>query len=67
MEQPGKVGLYDPAYEKDACGVGFIADLNRTPTHKTVSGTPTPSMSQHPKPFRAPFLSSPQKLPPSRQ
>ncbi|KAA0155360.1 hypothetical protein FNF29_01735 [Cafeteria roenbergensis] len=33
---PRKTGLYDPAKERDACGVGFIADLNGTPTHTTV-------------------------------
>ena len=33
---PKKVGLYDPANEKDACGIGFIADLTRTPTRSTV-------------------------------
>ena len=24
-------GLYDPAYEHDACGVGMVADLNGRP------------------------------------
>ena len=33
---PKKVGLYDPANEKDACGIGFIADLTRNPTRSTV-------------------------------
>lgn len=33
---PKKVGLYDPAYEKDACGIGFIADLKRRATRSTV-------------------------------
>ncbi len=33
---PKKVGLYDPANEKDACGIGVIADLTRTPTRSTV-------------------------------
>jgi hypothetical protein len=33
---PKAVGLYDPAYEKDACGIGFIADLKRRPTRETV-------------------------------
>ena len=28
--------FYDQGSEKDACGVGFIADLTRTPTKKTV-------------------------------
>ena len=26
---PGKVGLYDPSYEKDACGVGFIVNIGK--------------------------------------
>jgi glutamate synthase (NADPH/NADH) large chain len=30
-------GLYDPAFEHDACGVGFIADLNGNKTHDIVS------------------------------
>ncbi|HLY73011.1 MAG TPA: glutamate synthase central domain-containing protein, partial [Planctomycetota bacterium] len=34
---PGKQGLYDPAHEHDACGVGFIADLQDRPTHDIVS------------------------------
>ncbi len=33
---PKAVGLYDPAYEKDACGIGFIADLKRRATRETV-------------------------------
>ena len=24
---PKKQGLYDPAFEKDACGVAFVADI----------------------------------------
>ena len=33
---PPKQGLYDPAYEKDSCGIGFIADLTRTCRRSTV-------------------------------
>ncbi len=29
-------GLYDPAYEHDACGVAFVADLNGTASHDMV-------------------------------
>ncbi|MGH3829588.1 MAG: glutamate synthase central domain-containing protein, partial [Pseudonocardiaceae bacterium] len=29
-------GLYDPAYEHDACGVAFVADLTGGRTHSTV-------------------------------
>jgi glutamate synthase domain-containing protein 1 len=30
------VGLYDPSYEHDACGVAMVARLNGKPTHETV-------------------------------
>lgn len=30
------VGLYDPAYEHDACGVAFVATLSGPPTHAIV-------------------------------
>jgi glutamate synthase (NADPH/NADH) large chain len=35
--QRTKRGLFDPAKVHDACGVGFIADLKRRPTHDLVS------------------------------
>jgi glutamate synthase (NADPH) large chain len=35
-ERPGKVGLYDPSFEKDACGVGFVADVLGRRTHQTI-------------------------------
>ncbi len=31
--RPGKMGLYDPAYEHDACGVGFIAHVRGERSH----------------------------------
>ncbi len=31
--RPGKTGLYDPAYEHDACGVGFIAHVRGERSH----------------------------------
>ncbi len=34
---PAKQGLYDPAYEKDACGIGFIAHLKGQPSHAIVA------------------------------
>jgi glutamate synthase (NADPH/NADH) large chain len=37
MGTPGKQGLYDPAFEHDACGLGFVARLDRTATHETVA------------------------------
>ena len=34
--RPGKQGLYDPAFEHDACGVGIVARLSGEPTHETL-------------------------------
>ncbi len=34
---PPKEGLYDPTQEHDACGIGFVADLRRGPSHGIVS------------------------------
>ena len=31
---PRKNGLYDPANEKDGCGVGFVCDIKGRPSHK---------------------------------
>ena len=31
-----KEGLYDPAYEHDACGVGFVVDIKGRKSHQTV-------------------------------
>ena len=33
-ERPGKQGLYDPAFEHDACGVGFVVDIKGRKSHK---------------------------------
>ena len=35
-KRPEAVGLYDPTFEHDACGVGAVADLSGRPTHATV-------------------------------
>ena len=37
MPLPSARGLYDPSLERDACGLGFVADLRRAPTHEVVS------------------------------
>ncbi len=36
MPLPPRRGLYDPALERDACGLGFVADLRRPATHDVV-------------------------------
>src|ERR687883_394487 len=33
---PAPVGLYDPSFEHDACGVGFVARLSGQPGHDIV-------------------------------
>src|SRR5215212_5316610 len=32
----GRIGLYDPTYEHDACGVAMVAKLDGTRSHETV-------------------------------
>jgi len=32
--RPGKQGLYDPAFEHDACGVGFVVDVKGRKSHQ---------------------------------
>jgi len=34
---PPKQGLYDPANEKDSCGVGFVANIKGKPSHQIVA------------------------------
>ncbi|HKO92696.1 MAG TPA: glutamate synthase large subunit [Polyangiaceae bacterium] len=36
MSLPPASGLYDPRFEHDACGVGFVAALNGRPSHAIV-------------------------------
>jgi glutamate synthase domain-containing protein 2/glutamate synthase domain-containing protein 1/glutamate synthase domain-containing protein 3 len=36
-QPPRAVGLYDPSYEHDACGVGMVARLDNQPTHDVIS------------------------------
>ena len=35
-ELPAAQGLYDPAYEHDACGIGFVAHLRGERSHDIV-------------------------------
>ena len=34
---PVKQGLYDPRNEKDACGLGFIVNINGEPSHDIIT------------------------------
>jgi glutamate synthase (ferredoxin) len=36
MSSPRKQGLYDPAFEHDACGMGFVAHIKGTKSHDVV-------------------------------
>jgi glutamate synthase (NADPH) large chain len=33
----GKMGLYRPEFERDACGIGFVANIKSNKSHKIVS------------------------------
>ena len=35
--RPEKQGLYDPAFEHDACGVGFVVDIKGRKSHRSCS------------------------------
>src|SRR3954470_7648657 len=35
--RPPALGLYDPSQEKDACGVGFIANIKGVKSHQIVA------------------------------
>jgi glutamate synthase domain-containing protein 2/glutamate synthase domain-containing protein 1/glutamate synthase domain-containing protein 3 len=36
-QPPKAVGLYDPRFEHDACGVGMVARLDNTPSHEVIA------------------------------
>jgi glutamate synthase domain-containing protein 2/glutamate synthase domain-containing protein 1/glutamate synthase domain-containing protein 3 len=36
-QPPRAVGLYDPSFEHDACGVGMVARLDNRPTHEVIA------------------------------
>src|SRR5438552_1003152 len=36
-QPPTAVGLYDPRFEHDACGVGMVARLDNVPTHEVLT------------------------------
>ncbi|XP_035687189.1 glutamate synthase [NADH], amyloplastic-like isoform X1 [Branchiostoma floridae] len=38
---PEKQGLYDPAYEKDSCGVGFVVNIEGNRSHKVLRDSQT--------------------------
>jgi glutamate synthase (ferredoxin) len=33
---PGAQGLYDPSFERDACGVGFVVDIKGRKSHRVI-------------------------------
>ena len=35
-EQKGPLGLYDPQFEHDACGIGAVVDIKGRKSHQTV-------------------------------
>lgn len=42
---PPKQGLYDPAFEKDSCGVGFVANIKGVRTHQMIQDANTVLLS----------------------
>ena len=36
-EQKGPLGLYDPRFEHDACGIGAVVDIKGRKSHQTVN------------------------------
>ena len=36
-KRPGKIGLYDPAYEKENCGIGFVAHLKGVRSNQVIA------------------------------
>jgi glutamate synthase (NADPH/NADH) large chain len=42
---PSKQGLYDPQYEKDACGFGFVVDIQGRASHEIVENALTVLMN----------------------
>jgi hypothetical protein len=52
-ERPaGRIGLYDPTYEHDACGVAMVAKLDGQPSHETVERAIVSSTAAPPGPTR---------------
>ena len=39
-EQKRPLGLYDPQFEHDACGIGAVVDIKGRKSHQTVSDAP---------------------------
>jgi len=37
VSAPGKQGLYDPQFEHDACGIGFVANIKGRTSHQLVA------------------------------
>src|SRR5437763_14470915 len=37
MEPPQRTGLYDPSFEHDACGVGFVVDIAGRRSHSVIA------------------------------
>ena len=36
MKKPEKQGLYDPTYEHDACGMGFVVQIKGIKSHEII-------------------------------
>ena len=45
---PAKQGLYDPQFERDACGMGFVVDVQGRPSHDIIRSEEHTSELQSP-------------------
>ena len=36
MKRPARQGLYDPQFEHESCGVGFVANMKGAKSHQIV-------------------------------
>ena len=46
-EQKNTLGLYDPQFEHDACGIGAVVDIKGRKSHQTVDRKSTRLNSSH--------------------
>ena len=37
LKPAGAIGLYDPEFEKDSCGVGFVAHIKGERSHEIIT------------------------------
>ena len=36
LKQSSNIGMYDSRFEKESCGVGFVAHIKKEPSHENI-------------------------------